>query len=204
VVGSGSGVHAYWLLERDIQSPDDLSVLPGMLFQFYRGFGGDHVQNLSRLMRLPGTVNYKDARNGRPPAHCRLCTCDPELRYPFEAFLPWLRKAEEERRKTRARACATPTTELTPEPTVVTTANSEALALARQLRRPCRDRSRRDFAVVCDLLRLGLTKKQIWPLVCGSSKFATNGRRYFELTIANAMKRILLDESEASQPLVPS
>ena len=69
----------------------------------------------------------------------------------------------------------------------------------RELEKPCLDRSRRDFAIVCDLLRLGLTREQIWPLVRGSSKFESNGRKYFELTIANAESQIVLDQATVSQ-----
>jgi hypothetical protein len=85
VVSSGSGVHGYWLLERALDSTAYRSQLAAMLPRFYGVFGGDHVQNLSRVMRLPGTLNYKDARNGRPPRPCTLCTCEADLRYPLQA-----------------------------------------------------------------------------------------------------------------------
>jgi hypothetical protein len=69
----------------------------------------------------------------------------------------------------------------------------EAVALAWQLKKPSRDRSRRDFAIVCELLRLGITSEEIWELVAGSSKFQSAGRPYFDLTIASAEKKIMLD-----------
>ena len=86
VVSSGSGIHGYWLLDRDLRSREERSLITAMLPHFYRSFGGDHVQNLSRILRPPGTVNCKDARNGRPPRPCTLLTCQPEVRYPLEAF----------------------------------------------------------------------------------------------------------------------
>jgi hypothetical protein len=48
--------------------------------------GGDHTIDLPRLMRLPGTFNRKDERNGRPPRPCEVAECDPARRYPFSAF----------------------------------------------------------------------------------------------------------------------
>ena len=90
VVSSGSGIHGYWLLDRDVRSREERSSITAMLPHFYRSFGGDHVQNLSRILRPPGTVNCKDARNGRPPQPCALLTCQPELRYPLEAFARWI------------------------------------------------------------------------------------------------------------------
>jgi hypothetical protein len=56
------------------------------------------------------------------------------------------------------------------------TIHAEATMLIRRLDRPCRDRSRRDFAILCDLLRLGLSRDEIWPLVSSLSKFESDGQ----------------------------
>lgn len=154
---------------------------------FYRSFGGDHVQNLSRILRPPGTFNYKDVRNGRPPQQCTLLTCQPEVRYPVAAFSRWI---EQKRRRMRS---TSPQSAIQVSAEDFLARNVEAAALVHQLDKPTRDRSRRDFAIVCDLLRLGLTADEIWPLVAGSSKFDSNGRPYFDVTIANAERRVLLD-----------
>ena len=69
----------------------------------------------------------------------------------------------------------------------------EAMELVSRLDRPSPDRSRRDFAIVCDLLRLGLAKEEIWNLVSCRSKFESNGRPYFDLTFSNAERSIVLD-----------
>jgi hypothetical protein len=192
IVGSGSGIHGYWLLEQDLTSPQERSRVAAMLPHFYRSFGGDHVQNLSRVLRPAGTVNYKDARNGRRPAPCTLLACQRRLRYPLEAFSRWSEQADA---ADRERAATTPRA-----PEQILSCRSDAAALVQDLRRPSRDRSRRDFAVVCDLLRLGLGREQIWRLVSGSSKFESNGRPYFDVTFANAERRILFDEVTASSP----
>jgi hypothetical protein len=76
---------------------------------------------------------------------------------------------------------------------------AEVTDIVRNLDNPSRDRSRRDFAIVCDLLRLGLTRDEIWTIVSGSSKFESNGRPYFDVTIANAERRILLDQPTAGR-----
>ena len=201
VVSSGSGIHGYWLLEHDLQTPEERLQFAAMLPYFYRSFGGDHVQNLSRVLRPPGTMNYKDARNGRPPLPCTLCACDATLRYPLQTFSPWIDQAEGELR----RQMSSRRSEAHNRPSLhdVISRHIDAAALVGQLDQPSRDRSRRDFAIVCDLLRLGLVREEIWELVCGKSKFASNGRPYFDLTIANAENRIFLDDSAPSRPQVP-
>jgi len=189
VVSSGGGIHGYWLLDRDTRSAKGRALITALLPQFYRSFGGDHVQNLSRILRSPGTFNYKDVRNGRPPQRCTLLTCQPEVRYPVDAFSRWIKQKQRQQR-TRP-VSAQHATQVSAEDFLAR--NVEVAALVRQLDKPTRDRSRRDFAIVCDLLRLGLTADEIWPLVAGSSKFDSNGRPYFDVTIANAERRVLLD-----------
>jgi hypothetical protein len=194
VVNSGSGIHAYWLLKQDLTSRQQRRRLQAILPNFYRSFGGDHVQNLSRVMRPPGTLNYKDARNGRPPLRCTLCTWRPELRYPLAAFVPWMPKANEPPLSTSTAPVRRPSAE------AVLSRHAEAAALAAELAKPSRDRSRRDFAIVCALLRLGLSKEEIWPLVADASKFESSGWPYFDRTIANAQRTILLEEAPQRAP----
>jgi hypothetical protein len=202
VVSSGSGIHGYWLLQRDLRSRGERALVAAMLSHFYRSFGGDHVQNLSRVMRLPGTVNRKNARNGRHTRPCTLFACQPEVHYPFEAFSEWIDRAEQQRHRRTPSASSRSANKVSTEAILARTA--EAAALARQLGKPARDRSRRDFAIVCDLLRMGLTQEEIWSLVDGSSKFESNGRPYFDVTIANAERSILFDQSTTGPPDTPA
>jgi len=48
--------------------------------------GGDHTTDLSRLLRVPGTLNRKDQRNGREPVPCALVKCDPTRCYAIDEF----------------------------------------------------------------------------------------------------------------------
>ena len=197
-VNSGRGVHGYWLLDRDVQALEELASIAVLLPNFYRSFGGDRVQNLSRILRPPGTVNCKDRRNGRPVRRCTLVACHPELRYPLEVFSRWVEPASQqpnregsqliEHTSVRPRGCD----------------SAEIPEIIHNLNRPSRDRSRRDFAVVCDLLRHGLTAEEIWPLVANSSKFASNGRTYFDVTITNAERAVQAETAPVNRAEGPS
>jgi len=202
VVGSGSGIHGYWLLHRDVRLRKERLLITSMLPCFYRSFDGDHVQNLSRVMRPPGTINYKDARNGQQTRPCKLLVCQPDIRYPFDAFSRWIEQSRlEQRQQPMSRIPARRRPEVSER---ILARTIEAADLVRQLDRSSQDRSRRDFAIVCDLLRLGLTREEIWPLVCDSSKFASNGRTYFDVTIDNAERRLLLDSAPTGHPQAPT
>lgn len=199
VVHSGGGVHAYWLLDRDLTTAAEREHLAGILPPFYAAFDGDHVQNFSRVMRPPGTMNYKEARNGKRPASCSLISYRPERKYSIDTFAEWMESSGLSHRHTTRALKDRVQTKL---PSVWKLAcHDDAEALASRLELPSDDRSRRDFAVVCDLLRLGLSPAEIWMIVADKSKFESNGRPYFDLTIANAEKTVLLagNSTRASQ-----
>ncbi|MGN5375922.1 AAA family ATPase [Sphingomonas hankookensis] len=68
VIGSGGGVQAFWRLEEESMNLDAIEAIN-------RGvrdrFAGDPCQNIDRLMRVPGTVNWPDklkVARGRAPA----------------------------------------------------------------------------------------------------------------------------------------
>ena len=202
VVSSGSGIHAYWLLEDDLTSSEDRLKLTAVLPSFYRSFGGDHVQNLSRVMRPPGTVNYKDARSGRRPVLCALCACQPQLRYPLGAFSQWMAQEGGVAREEMLRISSQTPIELTVAE--ILAEHPEAVELTRRLGKPSHDRSRRDFAIVCDLLRLGLSKEEIWVLVSSTSKFESSGWPYFECTVKNAQRRLFRAGIAFGKPRAPT
>ena len=202
VVRSGSGIHGYWLLQRALQTPQERSRFLAMVPHFYKSFGGDHVQNLSRVLRPPGTLNFKDARNGRSPLPCTLLACDTQLRYPWSKFSRWVEIAEHDA-ETKQTCCPSGATDAG-QRRAIQGDRAEAIDLVSRLDRGSPDRSRRDFAIVCDLLRLGLAKEQIWDLVSEKSKFESNGRSYFEVTFANAERTLLLDEASPARLQISS
>jgi hypothetical protein len=114
----------------------------------------------------------------------------------LDAFRRWIELAESEQQAiSPSHLSSLPSTSSLDE---ILAGRSEVLELVSRLDRPSPDRSRRDFAIVCDLLRLGLAKEDIWDLVSGRSKFESNGRSYFDVTISNAERRIIFDGTASS------
>ena len=105
------------------------------------------------------------------------------------AFARWFAFVGQEQRHNRTRIDAS-ALRATSRPASVQ--RIEIARIVRHLDRPSRDRSRRDFAVVCDLLRLGLNCDEIWMLVAANSKFESIGRSEFDVTVANALLLALL------------
>lgn len=56
IVDSGHGYHAYWKLSAYIPTPRACVIMRGLAKQLH----GDHVYDPPRILRVPGTTNWKD------------------------------------------------------------------------------------------------------------------------------------------------
>jgi len=177
VVCSGSGIHAYWLLSEE-HLLEDLPVRESferMLKSLYLDLGSDSVQDVSRILRLPGFTNQKHGK-GLP---CELLHCDSAMLYQLKIFTRW--------RHAEAIPVAQPLIASSiPEGHDV----RRIRGLVQYLDREVEDRSQRDYGVICGLLNLGLSPLAIWQLVQSKSKFAIAGEAYFTVTLQNAQRRV--------------
>ncbi|MCI0333568.1 MAG: RepB family DNA primase [Planctomycetes bacterium] len=144
--------------------------------------GGDHTTDLSRLLRLPGTFNRKDQRNGREPVPTVLVECDATRKYPLPTFDP-LKSCSPETERVKQIAAM-------PLPRVRKASTSKADKLAELIAAsaiaPAGTRSETDFAVCCYAIRNAIAKEEVWSQVEQVGKFADQGRRYFDHTWENA------------------
>ncbi len=193
-------------------SPKALQV-QDLLVGIAQAIGGDHTTDLTRLLRLPGTLNRKDQRNGREPVAAELVECDPSRKHSIDTFHSFAKtsKATEKQRQIAAM----------PLPAVrkVSPSKSDRLAelVAASAIATEGSRSESDFSICCYAIRHGIASDVVWPLVKSVGKFAEQGRRYFDLTWESAsydvqatlcdrlQKRSQLDErSEATAIVEPS
>lgn len=86
LVASGGGIHAYWLLGMSM-NPDEASEVMVKIADLV---GGDHVQDMSRVLRLPGTRNLKYPE--RPVA--RIIRFDTTYDY-FPSDMAWALRFDE-------------------------------------------------------------------------------------------------------------
>ena len=140
--------------------------------------GGDHTTDLSRLLRVPGTLNRKDERNGRAPVETALVACDPNVRYAIADFEKFAQPAPETTRRQQI--------ELMPLPSPRKLSGSrqdkmsELIAASRIA--PAGSRSEADFALCCFAIRNGISREDLWSQVQTVGKFAEQGERYFQIT----------------------
>jgi hypothetical protein len=210
VVNSGNGVHAYWLLDEPyliddvgdppsvetewIKTPDGrkkprkffvedgekvyldqrrhVSQLSNKAERFQdilagvaKACGGDHTKDLSRLLVATALVE-----------------CEPTRRYSLTTFEPLSSSSPETERARQIAAMPLPR----PRKISATKADKLAELVAAASIAPAGSRSEADFAVCCYAIRHGVSREEVWSQVDQISKFAEQGRRYFDLTWANA------------------
>jgi hypothetical protein len=144
--------------------------------------GGDNTQDLSRLLRVPGTFNRKDQRNGREPKLTELVECDQSRRYPLTAFERFAISSPETTRAKNIGAIPLPPVRKASASTV----EQLTAAITRCMCAQPGQRSEADFALCCLAVRKGIAKEEVWSQVANVGKFAERGRTYFDRTWENA------------------
>ncbi|MCC6230041.1 MAG: hypothetical protein IT432_12555 [Phycisphaerales bacterium] len=92
IVFSGGGYQAYWALSEPIVTDGDLArAEDAALYNLgiERAVGGDSCHDVSRIMRLPGSINLPDAKKakkGRVPALAQVVEWNAERVYPLATF----------------------------------------------------------------------------------------------------------------------
>lgn len=185
IVASGHGTHLYWRLSAPVKVADRESRdrVEGLLRNIYVEIGGDKVQDVTRLLRLPGFWNTKCDRNSVPRKACTLHQVN-DVTHSLSAFEPWTFTASQQVRLDQ---------ESMPAVRRDLRTQRRIERLVRRLRYPSRDRSARDFAVVCSILRLGATPEEVRQMLAGSglSKFGdVDNPQYTDRTIANACRAV--------------
>lgn len=148
---------------------------------------GDHTQDLSRLLRLPATLNRKDQRNGRPPTLCDLVSIEPDRSYSLMDFERFAEHSLSRKKRVAVKTVPLPTPRKRISPTKQDRLNDLIAVCAIT---EAGDRSERDFDFCCYCLRSGIAPAAAWPLVQGIGKFAEKGEDYFWRTWAKAENQV--------------
>ncbi len=158
------------------------SFIKDILAGIAKTIGGDHTIDLSRLLRLPGSLNRKDQRNGKTPVPTELVRCVPGLRYPLSMFEPFKVESVTTERAKKVSAMPLPTVR---KPTNAKQDRLAQLIAASEIA-ATGQRSEADFAVCCYAIEQGFDAESVWSRVETIGKFAEGGKRYFDLTWKNA------------------
>lgn len=139
---------------------------------------GDHTTDISRMLRLPGTPNLKNVRNGAEPKECKLIGGSGE-KYDLEQFERFAEKSKHKEQRELIASVPLPETRKT-----LTTHKSDKLNdyVTACSVAPIGTRSERDFALCAYAIDKGISQDEVWSRVSGVGKFAEDGWQYFERT----------------------
>ena len=184
IVNSGNGFHCYWKLRKPIVG-EGLVDLPGHVRGWAAHIGADKgASDLARMLRLPGTWNYKDEAN---PKQVYVSRYYPQHIYSYDDFKDfWVEPSHKYAvniQRVRAK-------ESVPDKF------SEALASDSVLRnlwdgtRSGADTSRSgmDMALACRLVRHGYTHDEIATVLMNYNygKAPSEQPRYLDFTVSRA------------------
>lgn len=82
VVDSGHGYHAYWRLDPPVLYDEARPIMVGIA----RKLRGDHVYDQARILRIPGTINWKEPGS---PLPVRVIVFDTTNIRPLRDFTRW-------------------------------------------------------------------------------------------------------------------
>jgi hypothetical protein len=84
VVHTGGGFHAYWKLAKPVEATAaNMALAESLMERLYQRLGGlDHVQNMTRILRVPGTQNHKY----KPAADVRMVALNNDAIYTLDQF----------------------------------------------------------------------------------------------------------------------
>lgn len=148
--------------------------------------GGDHTTDLSRLLRVPATLNRKNERNGQAPKATELVWCDPTRRYVLSAFEHLAVAAPTVQRREQLKVVRLP------EKKRLSSKQKDTLneAIMRCGLESKGRRSETDFAVCCAAIELGMSDADLWSQVAELGKFKECGRDYFDRTWQAASDKV--------------
>ncbi len=140
--------------------------------------GGDHVFDLARSLRVPGTLNRKNERNGTEPVPCKMVEFNPELKYPVEIFEQFAERSPAKAQREKIAKVKLPKSrKLTPKRE---DGLNDRILLCDTA--PQGERSEVDFSLLCWAIEQGVDKQDLWARVQGVGKFADRGQGYFDAT----------------------
>lgn len=212
LIRSGSGVHAYWLLDEPfpLTSTSDLARFQAVTKGLKVALRGDSVHDPSRTMRLPGTFNFKGE-----PTLARLSELHADRRYRFSDFALWAVPEEAERKskpkeRVRGRKCGRAAAPQRATTHCLPACDEESRSAAQKALESARgrglenelcleiaaaapsDRSSFDFHLICRLLEIGAESaiRPIYRHYPVGAKYWQKGEPYLELTIERARARV--------------
>jgi hypothetical protein len=172
---SGGGYQGFWELDKPIEINGDLTKAEDTkLFNLFieQRLGADHCHDISRIMRLPGTINRPDAKKrakGRVEALAELVAFNDNA-YGLDRFTKALPPKGSTGDKPAANPALKTRVDLASLPKTVSDKCKATIMAGHDIHDPSKfgnppDRSKWLFYVVCELVRAGVDDQTIFNII---------------------------------------
>ena len=210
IVHSGGGFHCYWVLSNPVKVSDiGIDVLEGINKNLSRKLGGDPgTHDISRVLRVPGTLNLKLKDNPRPVT----LVLSTHRRYNYENFQSFM--ATENKKQEKSPSAARKQEILSSPSPVINIENLSVPAKIKTLIKHGKDdsypsRSEADMAVIVSLVNKGLGENEIrhiFQTQAIGEKYRNHNSPddYLRHTVQKAKEISNLTDEELQNPLFTS
>jgi putative DNA primase/helicase len=214
IVHSGGGFHCYWVLSKPLKVEEDgIEALESINKSLTQALGGDPgTQDISRVLRVPGTYNFKNPDNPRKVT----LFSNSGRKYSFNVFLPFIREKQQQKTSVITNKRDNPSNMIQ---IPVGTASIDTLPISPKIKELIQNgndgtyptRSEADMAVITVLVNKGINEEQIKaiylnPVFHIGEKYRSHNApdAYLRHTIEKAKERSVLSEEEMVDPLFAS
>lgn len=147
----------------------------------------DRVKDVSRLLRIPGTMNRKNQPNGTEPRPCKLQFFDPSIRYSPEDFDSIAKLADRKEQEAIRKTVLPPPNSRNLRKTKTEERFRELLNLCIQA--DVGERSETDFAFCAFCVEHGIPQSEAFNALAEVGKTGERGEGYFAYTWTAAIEK---------------
>ena len=211
VIHSGGGFHCYWVLSNPVKVGDiGIQILESINKILSEKLGGDRgTQDISRVLRIPGTFNFKIPDNPREVS----LISNGHKKYTYKDFERFISLETPDMPKPAGKVSLENSPGVSPLSTI-SAMNIDSLPVSEKVKKLIKNgndgsypsRSEADMAVITVLVSKGLSENEIKSIfqtqpIGGKYRSHNAPDHYLKHTIAAAKEKSNLTEAEMQDPL---
>ncbi|MBF0570830.1 MAG: hypothetical protein HQL12_03050 [Candidatus Omnitrophica bacterium] len=205
IVSSGHGFQVYWLLDQPVAvEQGNVAKIEGILKGIHATIGSDAVHDLSRVFKIPGTINQKLDKDGKTqlePWTVVIIKLEPDLKYSLDTFAKFQVETNLEAKSPEV-SSTEDVVEVDVETLNISQETKNLILTGKVPGDRYKSESEADFRVICDLLKASYDDALIvkifqkYPI---GAKFKRQGMPYLDHSIKKAQGLITVHP----RPLFP-